>query len=105
MTKIEIKYQVDNVEEIVAKGHSNFAPFGTDIVCAGISTLLQTAVLSIKTMFNYDIAEILKEGLIVLKLPSDAQVQIVIKAILIGLKDIATDYPKNINIKEIKDVY
>lgn len=105
MTKVEVMYQGENIIKVSAVGHANFAPNGTDIVCAGISTLLQTAVLAIKSMVKVDIVDTMKDGKLILNVPIDTEAQIVIKAILIGLKDIESDYPKNIIIKEIKDVY
>ena len=41
---------------ILAKGHAGFAPIGKDIVCAGISILLQTLIVHLNTE-EYDLKE------------------------------------------------
>ena len=105
MTKIEIFFEKDDIVKFTAKGHSNYASLGEDIVCAGISTLIQTAILALKKMFNQDIVEILKEGNVELNIPKQREAQLILQTIIIGLRDIESEYPKNIRIKEIRDVY
>ena len=102
MTNIDIYYNGDNIVGLKAVGHTNYAPEGEDIVCAGISTLVQTAVLAIQKMYNINLIQSIDDGFIELKIPTNENVQIIIKAIIYGLKDIESGYPKNIKIKEIK---
>ncbi|MFE1631061.1 ribosomal-processing cysteine protease Prp [Brevibacillus reuszeri] len=48
---IKIKVLLDNGEmKIEAVGHANYAEHGKDIVCAGISTIMQTALLGIQAI-------------------------------------------------------
>ncbi|MFP3390613.1 ribosomal-processing cysteine protease Prp [Brevibacillus sp. SIMBA_040] len=48
---IRIKAVLDNGEmKIEAVGHANYAEHGKDIVCAGISTIMQTALLGIQAI-------------------------------------------------------
>ena len=48
---IDIKVRMRNGEmEIYAVGHANFAPLGQDIVCAAVSTIMQTAVLGLEAI-------------------------------------------------------
>lgn len=105
MTKIEIIYEKDRVVRLAAKGHANYSNIGEDIVCAGISSLLQTFVLSAKEMYAVDVVKILKEGNLEFSIPDDDNIQTILQAIIIGLKDIESGYPKNLKIKEIRDVY
>lgn len=44
--------QFDNIKEVGVKGHSNFKEKGKDIVCAAISTLIQSAYLTIYTLYK-----------------------------------------------------
>ena len=37
---LKIKYINDVISELEVKGHSNFAPKGSDIVCAGVSAIV-----------------------------------------------------------------
>ncbi|MEK3744723.1 ribosomal-processing cysteine protease Prp [Brevibacillus sp. FSL K6-0770] len=48
---IRIKAFLDNGEmKIEAVGHANYAEHGKDIVCAAISTIMQTALLGIQAV-------------------------------------------------------
>jgi uncharacterized protein YsxB (DUF464 family) len=48
---IKIKVYLDNGEmKIHAAGHAGYAEHGKDIVCAAISTIMQTALLGIPLM-------------------------------------------------------
>ncbi len=105
MTTIEIVYNGDSIVQIKANGHTDYAPSGKDIVCAGISTLLQTAVLAVKKMYDIDILSKVSDGNIELNIPKNKEVQIIINSMIYGLRDIESGYPKNLQIKEIRDVY
>ena len=50
--KTMIKVTIDMSEGISIKttGHANYAPYGEDIVCAGVSAILQTAVLGLENI-------------------------------------------------------
>ncbi len=102
MTDIQVFYKGDNIVQLKAVGHTDYAPLGEDIVCAGISTLIQTAILAVNKMYSIDITQCLEDGKIELKIPEQTEIQIIIKAILYGLKDIESGYPQNIKIKEIR---
>jgi len=60
MTKIEYDSK-KNQFKIVADGHSGYAIPGQDIVCSGISTLLQTLIIHTKntpnTKVQYQVAD------------------------------------------------
>ncbi len=43
MTTIKIKKQNNSIIQVECSGHSGYAEEGSDIVCAAISTLVQTA--------------------------------------------------------------
>nr|WP_256436316.1 ribosomal-processing cysteine protease Prp [Brevibacillus sp. HB1.4B] len=48
---IKIQAYLDNGEmKIHAVGHANYAEHGKDIVCAGVSTIMQTALLGIQAI-------------------------------------------------------
>jgi len=42
----------DNINELIVKGHSNFDKKGKDIVCASVSTLVQSAYLTILGLYK-----------------------------------------------------
>lgn len=49
MIKIKTKKKSGDLY-IIVKGHANYAPYGKDIVCSGISAILQTAILGLKAI-------------------------------------------------------
>ncbi|MEK9149413.1 MAG: ribosomal-processing cysteine protease Prp [Candidatus Desantisbacteria bacterium] len=48
MVKIQIERENGKISSFLAKGHTAFRKKGEDIVCAGISSILQTAILGLK---------------------------------------------------------
>lgn len=76
-------------------GHAGFANFGTDIVCAGISALyisVTNTLLSFGRTFERD------DGYFILD-ATDAD-NACLKVIYDGIKDIAEQYPDNVEIVE-----
>ena len=52
MIKVTINYSNDSIDELVVKGHSNFAPKGSDIVCAGVSAIVVGGINAICSLVN-----------------------------------------------------
>ena len=63
MTEIKIEKQNDNIVCVECKNHTGYADFGKDIVCAGVSSITQTAVLAIKKLTN--ISHIFKSSFVI----------------------------------------
>jgi len=80
------------------EGHAYADEPGRDIVCAAVSALSQTAVLSLYEIANIDITYQMEDGLLICNLPKDIteeqryKANIVIESMLIGLKSIAEMY-------------
>ena len=88
-----------------ARGHSGYAESGSDIICAGVSVLSATCLNSLESVCG--IIAVLKvntDGHIAYALPkklSDAQMhdaQILMKALLQGIRDMIDVYPKFIRL-------
>lgn len=105
MTKVEIYLGQDKtINKIAVRGHANYAESGSDIVCAGISTLLMTGALASRELLKIDILKEFSDGKLVLQVPEDVvddKLQVILQTVVIGLRDIESGYPKNISIKEI----
>ena len=107
MTEIKIKKQNENIVCVECKNHTGYADFGKDIVCAGVSSITQTAVLAIKKLtnvsHNFQIDE--KVGFLKLELndidnsQNFHDAQIILKAMLCGLEDLQKQYPKYIKLE------
>ncbi len=83
-------------------GHSGYAPFGSDIVCAAVSSATEmtantiTQILGIKAEISAS-----DDGYLSLKVPEDKaeNAQTSLKGLRLHLKCIAEDYPANVKIR------
>jgi uncharacterized protein YsxB (DUF464 family) len=102
MVRVEIKTAKDGFTATL-KGHAEFNP-GNDIVCAAISTLsgtLAAACANVKGSHIYynDLPgdqTIRVWGVTVWR--QREEVKTILKTVLIGLKQIENEYPKNISV-------
>ena len=88
---------------IKAVGHADYAPKGQDIVCAGVSTLIQAYGNYIEQLAEYDKVKILEvkldEGDInVEALDTKHNIKHMYRMVMSGLCDLAAMYPENIKM-------
>ena len=84
---------------ITLKGHANYAPIGQDIVCAGVSTLVQTLIQSIEELTTDEIEYVMSPGTVDIKFGNlSEQSKLLIDSFFIGLRLIADEYPENLAI-------
>jgi len=87
-----------------ADGHAGFGESGSDIVCAGISAILQAGILGIKKI-TPDIKVEKRDGSLILTLPSNLDLKlldkcgIVLDTMYLGIIDLSKQYPKHISLK------
>lgn len=99
MTSISVLKKNENVISIEIKGHTNYEDIGKDIVCASISSIVTTTVNAILRLDNESITYDVKDGYINLKiLKHDKYTDILITNMLDLLKELSSDYPKNVKI-------
>lgn len=84
---------------ISIKGHANYAKPGKDIVCAGVSALVQTLIQSVEELTADKIEYSMSPGAVSIKFwcLSD-QSKVLIDAFFIGVKGIAEAHPENVSI-------
>lgn len=91
-------------------GHAEFANYGKDIVCAGVSALIETCILGLENIGEFKPLILKEEGYVLLEIPRGVSVNarekadIIMQTILLGLKDISKSYPKFVQVKIIKEV-
>lgn len=91
-------------------GHANYAEYGSDIVCAAISALTQTILISLVNVIgleekkiHYIIDE--NDGFLDVTLPKDIkatklyETQILLKTLVVGIESIIENYPGYINLE------
>ncbi len=103
MTEITDLYENNELIGFRVEGHANYSIPGRDIVCAAISTLTINTLNSIGELSDAEIE--IQEGLdcniqyCVISKP-DIITHTLLRAALIGYKNIAEQYPENVSIVE-----
>ncbi|NLW55417.1 MAG: ribosomal-processing cysteine protease Prp [Firmicutes bacterium] len=112
MTKVQMIRANGRFIGFKAKGHTGYAAAGKDIVCAGVSTLVQTPVLGFEKLvgLKLHLEKERKSGYLACYLPSAldqeqlAQADLLLNLMYLGLQQIASGYQKyvGISIKEVE---
>lgn len=80
-------------------GHAKYAEPGRDIVCAGISTLVQTLIQSIENLTKDNIQHDISPGRVDIKHTDlSEQGQLLIDSFFIGCEMIASEYPGYVRV-------
>ena len=86
-----------SIHELTVTGHADFAKRGSDIVCAAVSAIVQTAALGIAQCASV----IRDDGLLSIKMLDKCEkCDIILGTMMLGLRDIAAQYPNNVTIRE-----
>lgn len=109
MTDIKLTRKNNSIVEVEASGHTGYGEQGEDIVCAGISTLLQSSLLGLlqvaKVNVKYRVD--VETGKLKFTLPADMTEQerhdadVILNTLLAGLQDFYTEYSDFINLEVI----
>ena len=113
MIIVEIKKSKENIIGYEVFGHSHFDDYGKDIVCAAISILAQTTLMSLLDvckMGEEDIEYTIEEetGYLELFLKKDLDTskfkmgQIVLKTFELGVKATCESYSKYVTLKYVE---
>lgn len=84
---------------IEIKGHSGYDEPGKDIVCAGVSTLVQTLIQSIEDLTSDTIQYSMSPGTVDIKHGNlSERAQAMIDSFFVGIRLIASEYPENVKL-------
>ena len=84
---------------IYISGHAGYAEHGSDIVCAGVSTLAQTLIASVEMLTDEKIQYAVSPGTVDIEYGDlSEQAQFLIDSFFIGAEMIAATYPENVRI-------
>jgi uncharacterized protein YsxB (DUF464 family) len=93
------------IRAFVVSGHAGRAPYGQDIVCAGVSALTQAAVLGLEEYLGLTPEVAVREGYLACSLSQDEywqeEAQAILATMVLGLKAMACMYPDSIRIEEV----
>lgn len=110
MVKVIIYYEKDRYKGFIVEGHTGYAEVGNDILCSGISAIVQTAVLSLMHYGGRSV-EVKKESGFIncfvdweeLETNNIERMQVVFNTMLIGLENLHEEYNDYLSIT--KEVY
>ena len=91
------------------RGHALFAAYGSDIVCAAVSMLVQTVVFALEDLLGVKPFLRMTEGYMLLSSPKklaqdkEEQYYLLVETMLLGLQETADAYTANITYREDKD--
>ncbi|HBK68030.1 MAG TPA: ribosomal-processing cysteine protease Prp [Firmicutes bacterium] len=112
MTSVQFLTSDGHFIGFTAKGHTNYASVGKDIVCAGVSTLVQTTVLGLEQLVGLKLRLKQEKGsgyfscLILQETDQEklCQANFILNLMYLGLQQIAGEYQKyvEISIKEVE---
>ena len=86
---------------ITIEGHAGYAPRGQDIVCAGISTLVQTLIQSFEDFCADEISYHLKPGWVEIKHGNlSAKGMVLVDSFFVGVCMIADKYSDHVKVNK-----
>lgn len=108
MTKITIYRKDNRIVKYEAVGHAGYAEIGKDIVCAGVSMVLQNAIMGIQILgidFNFK----MEDGYIFVDLTDvdlqskEREITILLETMVSMLEELEKQYPEYITYKNKKE--
>ena len=110
MIKICVKKNQKQFIAVTVTGHANYDDHGKDLVCASVSILAQTLLVSLGNLSEIEFIDYtVEEGDLSFELPTNLNDQqrydsnLLIESFIIGIKGILEIYPKylDLNVGEV----
>ncbi len=112
MTHVVVKRAKGHIVSVECHGHSGYAPEGEDIVCAALSSVVQTAVLGVFRVagVNADYRTDEEKGELVLTLGKMSERErrdcdVILETMLLGVEDLYEGFSAFIKMEVKDDVY
>jgi uncharacterized protein len=107
MTNVVITKKGNDIVSIVCSGHTGYADEGEDIVCAGLSSIIQTACIGVIKLakVNAKITKKDNDGFLSIVLPencSDKQkddCNLILETAILGINDLQKGYSNFIKVE------
>lgn len=112
MTVVKVERNFGHIVAIEASGHTGFGMEGEDIVCAALSSIIQTAVLGLMSVagLKIELERNDEDGYLKAQLPENISetdrhnADIILETMLLGIADIYESYSDFIKL-EVKNVH
>ena len=100
MVKVSVSKSNNFIYKVKIEGHSKYSDYGSDIVCASISSISITTVNAIVRIDKDIITYEEKDGFLSITIKKDDRIiNILMENMIDLLKELAEDYPKNIKTR------
>ena len=100
MIKVKIEKQNAKYKKITILGHAMYDDYGKDIVCAAASSIVTTTVNGILSLDKGSLSYLVsKKGMSIDIKSTDSTTQLLINNMVSLLKELAGNYPDNIEVK------
>ncbi len=99
---IQVKIEKENAKykKITILGHAMYDEYGKDIVCSAVSSIVTTTVNGILALDKGSLSYMIsKKGMSITIKNTDETTQILIGNMVSLLKELAKNYPENIEVK------
>ena len=101
MTLITPLKQNNTLIGFKVSGHANYAPYGSDIVCAAVSGITFNTINSIVELTSQYIKTKIDDGLVIYSVNKpNSKTRLLLESALIGYRGIAEQYPDYVVILE-----
>lgn len=102
MIRVSLRMENGLYTGFACKGHAGYAAAGKDIVCAAVSTLTTTCVNALESVAGVKAEATVREGEMTVALPGNAghDAQVILAAMVQGLRDVAEQYPQHLQLIE-----
>jgi len=109
MTKVKITKRNNKIIEVECDGHTGYGVYGEDIVCASLSSVVQTALLGLLVVaqVNPQVSRLDEKGYLKFSIEGDLPAEKQIKAdaildtMLCGISDLVEGYSDFIELEVI----
>lgn len=113
MTKVKVTKKNNHIVEVEALGHTGYGVSGEDIVCAALSSIIQTAILGVLSVAGVQakVDRNDKNGYIKLSLPKGLSevekhdTNLILNTMLVGVSDLQQGYSDFIELEVLENVY
>ena len=100
MISVNVTFIGKDVKTLTVSGHANFAEYGKDLVCAGVSAIVTGGINALEKEINNIVIITEENKLGVDVINSNETIQVILKTILIQLETIEDSYKKYIKINK-----
>lgn len=87
---------------LTIEGHAMYGPAGSDIVCAGITSLVESLILSIDSLTPNTPSYEMDKGYVDMKVGSPTEeTKLLMSSFFVGAENIAQQFPDNVQVTRL----